>query len=364
MKRLTNIDHSLSNIKNILGIFLGILLLYLMRELSNLVVPLVFALFFAVLFQPIVKSFTRFLSLGMSLALTIFVTLLIFFFIGFGLFNVIQTLVSNSDNILNSISSDLRPFINNNLKFLGISLEEKELRDALGNLLQSSSFWSASGSFFNTMSSFTAELLMTILYFAGLLSAIFQFDKTIQYLVKDTTPKKPSPKNSISEEEKILQSFTRIKDSVSSYIKVKTLISLITGIAVGIICWLFGIDYALLWGFIAFALNYIPYIGSLIAIIPPIILGIIDSFTFSQLIFLFICLEGIQLIMGNVVEPRWMGDSFSINTVSVLFGFVFWAFMWGTIGMLLSVPLTFMFKVILEHMGNAHFVVRLMEKKS
>ena len=67
--------------------------------------------------------------------------------------------------------------------------------------------------------------------------------------------------------------------------------------------------------------------------------------------------------MGNVIEPKMMGDSFSINTVSVLFGFVFWAFMWGTAGMLLAVPLTFLFKVIIEHVSDATVIVRLMEKK-
>ena len=67
--------------------------------------------------------------------------------------------------------------------------------------------------------------------------------------------------------------------------------------------------------------------------------------------------------MGNIVEPKLMGDSFSMNTVAVLFGFVFWAFLWGTAGMLLAVPLTFLFKVILENMSDAGVVVRLMEKK-
>ncbi|MEP5611950.1 MAG: AI-2E family transporter [Cyclobacteriaceae bacterium] len=354
MSQQSEMERSLSNIKAIMSIFLGITVLYLMRELSDLLIPLFFALFFAVLFQPIVSLFQRFLSTNVSIALTTLSAMIVFFFIGFGLYNVVQALVDNSDAILDSISTDLRPFINSYLSYLGFTLKEGELRGAVADLLQSGSFWSASGSFVNAISGASASLLITILYFAGLLGAITQYDNTISYIVSGTA----------KEEEETLKTFNRIKDSVSSYIKVKTLVSFITGVAVGLICMFFGIDYALLWGFLAFALNYIPYIGSIIAIIPPIVLGIIDSSSVSQVLVLFACLEGAQLIMGNVVEPKLMGNTFSLNTVSVLFGFVFWAWMWGTAGMLLAVPLTFLFKVIIEHVSDAKVMVRLMERKS
>ena len=347
-------ERSLSHIKAIMSIFLGITVLYLMRELADLLVPLFFALFFAVLFQPLVNLFRRFLPTNISIGLTTLSTMIVFFFIGFGLYNVIQAFIQNSDAILDSISNDLRPFINSYTSYLGITFQEGELRDGVAEVLQSGSFWSASGSFLNAISGMSASLLMTILYFAGLLGAITQYDNTITYIVSGTA----------KEDEEALKTFNRIKDSVSAYIKVKTLISLITGLCVGLICWFFGIDYALLWGFLAFVLNYIPYIGSIIAIIPPVVLGIIEFNSVPQVLFLFVCLEGVQLIMGNVIEPKLMGDTFSLNTVSVLFGFVFWAFMRGTAGMLLAVPLTFLFKVIIEHVSDAKVLVRLMEKKS
>lgn len=349
----SNTERSLKHIKIIMSIFLAITLLYLMRELSNLLIPLFFALFFAVLFQPLVSLFRRFLPVSMSIGLTTFSTMAVFFFIGYGLYNVIQAFLANSDTILDGISNDLRPFINTYTSYFGITFKEGELRDEVAKMLQSGSFWSASGSFINIISGMSASLLMTLLYFAGLLGAIAQYDKTIQYIVTGTANK----------EVESLKTFHRIKASVSSYIKVKTLVSLITGLIIGLICWFFEVNYALLWGFLAYALNYIPYIGSLIAIIPPLVLGIIEFNSVSRVLFLFVCMEGTQLVMGNVIEPKWMGDSFSINTVSVLFGFVFWAFMWGTAGMLLAVPLTFLFKVIMEHVSDAKVLVRLMEKK-
>lgn len=353
MSSQTEMERSLRHIKIILMIFLGIATLYLMRELSNLLVPLFFALFFAILFQPLVHLLERFFPISVSIGLTTLFTMTIFFFIGFGIYNVIQALIENSDAILNSISNDVRPFINDYTTYFGVTFKEGELRDLVVEMVQTGQFWSASGSFINSISGMAAELLMTILYFAGLLGAITQYDQTVSYIVGTDHRNK----------EKSMEVFNRIKDSVGSYIRVKTFVSILTGIAIGLICWFFGIDYALLWGFLAFVLNYIPYIGSLIAIIPPLVLGIIDSSSVSQVIVIFVCLEGVQLIMGNVVEPKLMGDSFSMNTVSVLFGFVFWAFLWGTAGMLLAVPLTFLFKVILENMSDAGVVVRLMDKK-
>ena len=219
--------------------------LYLMRELSNLIVPLFFALFFAVLFQPLVHFFNRFVPTSVSVAITTILTMGVFFFIGFGLYNVVQALVENGDTILDSITTDVRPFINTYTEYVGVTLKPGQLRDGIAELLQTGSFWSASGSFFSSISGFTAEVLMTILYFAGLLGAITNYDETIKYIVGS------SPDH---ERKKATEAFKKIKNSVSSYIVVKTYVSLITGVAVGLISWFFGIDYALLWGFLAFVL--------------------------------------------------------------------------------------------------------------
>jgi predicted PurR-regulated permease PerM len=348
-------DENLNSIKVILQIFLGITILYLMSVLSSQLIPLFFALFFAVLLQPLVHFFQRFFRVGISVVLTVVLAVGTFFFLGYVFFNAVQSLVSNSQNILQDISTELRPFINSYTKPIGFEFKEGEIANNIATVLQTGSFWSASGSFITTISGAAAELLMTLLYFAGLLGAITEFDKTIHYLV-DRDNKETKTQT--------VESFKRIKESVSKYIKVKTLVSIVTGICIGLICWFFGIQYALLWGFLGFILNYIPYLGSLIAIVPPLVISIIQYGSVSQMLILFVCLEGVQLVMGNVIEPKWMGDSFSINTVSVLFGFVFWAYLWGTAGMLLAVPLTFMFKVISENISSAQIIVRLMDKKS
>lgn len=346
---------SLRVIKNILVVFLAIVILYLLKMLSNLFVPLAFALFFAILLQPLVSLFKRKFSLNVSVVLTTIFSVIAFLLIGFLFYNAVSAFVSNRDDILAGVTAELKPMIDRVTSLMGSELKEDELKEYISRVVPTDQVLSLSGSFLNTLSGFATELLMTILYFAGLLGAIAQYEKVINYIMG---------KNGAGEESSASDTFRRVKDSISIYIKVKTVVSLMTGLGIGLISWAFGIQYALLWGILGFVLNYIPYVGSLIAIVPPLIIGGLTATSISEVFFLFLALEGVQIVMGSIVEPKMTGDSLSINTVTILFSLVFWAFMWGTAGMLLSVPLTFLIKVILEHVSDAGFLVRLMEKKT
>lgn len=344
----------LQAIRNILSVFLAILILYLLKVLSNLLVPLAFALFLAVLFQPIVSLLRKKLSLNMSVIVTTLLFISVFFGLGALFFGAIKSLVENSDQISAQVSQTIAPWINTLSGYLGQEVEVADLQEMLSSFIPMEDLVSASGSFLGSISGMAAELLMVILYFAGLLGAISQLDSMIEYLLRGRNQASTS---------QAAETFSRIIDSVSIYIKVKTIVSMLTGIGIGLVCWIFGIRYALAWGFLAFALNYIPYIGSLIAIVPPLLISAMNADSVSQVLILFVALESIQLIMGNAVEPKLMGSSLSINTVTVLFGFVFWAYMWGTAGMLLAVPLTFLIKVTMENISGAEILVRLMDNK-
>lgn len=354
-RNVKEMARSLRVIKNILVVFLGIVILYLLKILSNLFVPLAFALFFAILLQPLVNLFKRKFSLNVSIILTTTVSVVSFLFIGLLFYNAVSAFVSNRDVILAEITHEMKPAIDRITSTIGAKMEENELKDYISSVIPTDKVLSLSGSFLNTLSGFASELLMTILYFAGMLGAITQYEVFIDYIVGN---------KGANEQSSAAETFNRVKESISIYIKVKTIVSLLTGFGIGMFSWLFGIEYALLWGILAFVLNYIPYVGSLVAIIPPLLIGGLTASTISEFFLLFLALEGVQIIMGSVVEPKLTGDSLSINTVTVLFSLVFWAFMWGVAGMLLSVPLTFLIKVILEHVPDAGFLVRLMDKKT
>jgi predicted PurR-regulated permease PerM len=118
--------------------------------------------------------------------------------------------------------------------------------------------------------------------------------------------------------------------------------------------WAFGLDFYLLWGVLAFLLNYIPNIGSIIAAVPAMSLAVLQlGFPSAGAIGLGFML--INTIMGNVVEPRYMGRGLGLSTLVVFLSLIFWGWLLGTVGMLLSVPLTMILKIALENSSEGHW---------
>lgn len=135
--------------------------------------------------------------------------------------------------------------------------------------------------------------------------------------------------------------------NINKYIGIKTVISVITGFLVYIFLLFMGVDYPLLWGVLAFAFNYIPNIGSIIAAIPPILLTIVQ-FGFLKSLWVLVGYIVINTIMGNILEPKFMGKGLGLSTLVVFLSLIFWGWLLGPIGMLLSVPLTITIKIALE----------------
>lgn len=145
---------------------------------------------------------------------------------------------------------------------------------------------------------------------------------------------------------------------VQHYLIIKTLISLVTGFLVYLwVLWM-DVDFPLLWGLIAFLLNYIPSLGSIIAAIPAMLLTLIEMGPGRALIVGFGYLL-VNLVLGNFVEPHLMGRQFGISTLVVFLSLIFWGWIWGPVGMLLSVPLTMILKIMLEHTEDLRWVAQL-----
>ncbi|WP_418357124.1 MULTISPECIES: AI-2E family transporter [Shewanella] len=144
-----------------------------------------------------------------------------------------------------------------------------------------------------------------------------------------------------------LKQIDKFLHSVNQYMVIKTLVSLATAGVIGIGLSIIGVDYALLWAVIAFLFNYIPNIGSIIAAIPAVLLAFIQmgpgAAGITGLLYL-----GTNMVMGNVVEPRFMGRGLGLSTLVVFLSLIFWGWLLGSVGMLLSVPLTMIVKIGLE----------------
>lgn len=148
----------------------------------------------------------------------------------------------------------------------------------------------------------------------------------------------------------VLQVMSRINKAVQSYLGLKTMISVLTGVLVAIVLSFLQIPFAILWGVLAFLLNFIPNIGSLISVIPPVAITLFQYGSMTMTLLVAASLVIIHLFVGNVLEPKVMGRGLNLSPLVVLLSLVFWGWLWGIPGMLLSVPLTAAIRIAFEQM--------------
>ncbi|NOX98405.1 MAG: AI-2E family transporter [Verrucomicrobia bacterium] len=159
-----------------------------------------------------------------------------------------------------------------------------------------------------------------------------------------------------------LRRFRNSSMEIQKYLGIKTAVSMVTGILAWLVCTIFGVDFPILWGMVAFGFNYIPAIGSLLAAIPPIILALILHDTMWPAVGVLFGYLSINVTLGNFLEPMVLGNRFGISTVVVILSVLFWGYVWGPVGMFLAVPLTMMVKVMLDNSNDFRWLSVLMGK--
>jgi AI-2 transport protein TqsA len=160
-----------------------------------------------------------------------------------------------------------------------------------------------------------------------------------------------------------LKRLSDFMDSFNRYLGIKTATSAATGIAAWICCWLLGVDFPVLWGLMAFLLNYVPTIGSIIAAVPPILLATVQ-FGFGRALGVTAGYLAINMIIGNVIETRVMGRGLGLSTLIVFMSLVVWGWVFGPVGMLLSVPLTMIIKIALESYEDTRSLAILLDSEA
>ena len=158
------------------------------------------------------------------------------------------------------------------------------------------------------------------------------------------------------------ENWQKIGRNIRHYLSIKTMTSLATGVFVGVSLAIIGVDYAVLWGLVAFLLNYIPTIGSIIAAIPGITFSLLQlgfPETFWTLgIYIFA-----NFVIGSVLEPKIMGKGMGLSTAVVFVGLIFWGFILGPVGMFLSVPITMTIKFILDYNPKTKWIAVILGTK-
>lgn len=138
-----------------------------------------------------------------------------------------------------------------------------------------------------------------------------------------------------------------IDAKIREYILTKSLISFFTGLAFGFVLWLFGIPLAAVFALLAFLFNFIPNIGPILACLLPLPLIVLDpEMTWWGMTLVILLSSAVQIVSGNVIEPRMMGDSFDVHPIAILLALMFWSLIWGMIGMFLAVPMTAIMKIL------------------
>ena len=153
--------------------------------------------------------------------------------------------------------------------------------------------------------------------------------------------------------------FARFADNMNRYMAIKTSISIATGLIVTLFLSILGVDFPILWGILAFLLNFVPTIGSVIAAVPAVLLALVELGPLSALL----AALGYVLLnigLGNFVEPRFMGRGLGLSTLVVFLSLVLWGWVFGPVGMLLSVPLTMTAKIALEANPSTQWLAHLL----
>ena len=157
--------------------------------------------------------------------------------------------------------------------------------------------------------------------------------------------------------------FEQMTQQVQKYLVIKTAISAGTGLVVGLWVAALGLDFALLWGLVAFILNFIPNLGSIIAAVPAVLLALVQ-FGPARAGVIALGYVAINVVFGNFVEPLLMGRRLGLSTLVVFVSLVFWGWVWGPIGMLFSVPLTMVIKIALENTKDFRWVAVMLDANS
>jgi predicted PurR-regulated permease PerM len=138
----------------------------------------------------------------------------------------------------------------------------------------------------------------------------------------------------------IIRMMENINRGIQKYFLVKTLISLGIGLLATLVLIIFDVDFAWVWGLLAFLLNFIPNIGAVIATIPPILVAIFQYGGFLPAIWIALILTLSHVIWGNILEPAFMGKSLNISPLVIIISLIFWGYIWGPVGMVLAVPIS------------------------
>jgi AI-2 transport protein TqsA len=189
----------------------------------------------------------------------------------------------------------------------------------------------------------------------SVLTNTFLIILTVLFLLMEASGIPNKLKNAFPDSDDLFLKIKSFFNGFNRYLVIKTATSLLTGLLVYLWLLFFNIDFPVLWGLLAFMLNFVPSVGSILAAIPAILLAIIQ-FGFLKALFVLFGFLIINIILGSILEPRFLGKGLGLSPLIVFLSLIFWGWVLGPVGMLLSVPLTMIVKIALENNQNTKWI--------
>lgn len=327
---------------NILLLVIAIpLIFYLLKVLSFIFIPLVASMFIALLFLPLMRWLGR---KNIPKVVSIIIVLLI---VGIGVKVGVELVKLSSKEILANNADFLQkaePKIKDLKLYLANSfgIQFGEDGSVVGQLFQKENL----GNTFGFIQRFLTTILMIIFFVVLWLAESIN----VHTILNSTILKQKFTS---------VKAFMKIEKDLIKFIKVKFLVSFLTGVFTGFACYFFDVSFPIFWGLFAFLINFVQMVGSFITVILLSIFSFVELDTSSSLLFFILSITGTQVLYGSILEPIFMGKSFSINVITVLVMLMFWGFLWGIPGLIMAIPITVFIKIILEQFKGTKVLVNL-----
>ncbi len=301
-----------------------------MKAAESMLVPFLLSLFIAIIFTPPLGWLQK---LGVPNVLAIILVIGVIVVLGIIMGLVVGSSIQNFkadlplySERLQSMSAGLQTWVANTF---GVDINPTQWRESVNPSRALAIAGNTLAGFGNVMTNAFMILLTTVF----ILAEEVGFSDKFRYAYRDS--------------DKTLTAIHRFTSSVNRYIAIKTALSFITALLVYFWLLFFKVDYPIMWAMLAFLLNFVPTLGSILAAIPPVLLALVQlgpsTAALTGLGYLLV-----NVIIGNVVEPRMMGKGLGLSALVVFLSLVFWGWVLGPVGMLLSVPLTMTVKIALE----------------
>ncbi len=315
-----------------------------LKSASSIVVLILAALFIALLFFPLLSWMQ---SKNIPLLLIITSILCIFVFLSYFIIWFLDISINNFINDLPEYQERLRQglFALNQIPlFTRLNIPSPE---ALFTMIAQYSL-AFTGDVFRNITSFISRSFIVLLATMFILIEAASLPKKLKQVALDPEHHAAASKYAQA-----------VIKSINEYILMKTMFSIITGVLIAIILSILGVKYATLWGMLAFILNYIPSVGSIIASIPPILITLIDG-SFSIVGLVILAYLAVNVSIGSIIEPKITGSKLGLSILVVFISLIFWGWVFGTIGMFLSIPLTMLVKISLSHNPKTKWIATLL----